>query len=291
METASARASGLRCPPPADLRLQPGRVVRDLVFVMLCLEALVLLLDAWLYCGGVIASPELRTLFDASSEEGLAAWLGVTQSGLLALTLWAMAGLYGQAGLARRRRLGWTVLAACFSYLALDDGVGLHERIGTAFAASEAAEVGIGGAFPSYYWQLLLGPAFAAMGLFVLAFLWRELRTARRRLLLCGALILLALAVAMDFVEGLNPAHPLNVYAALAMAGDLEPLTERLFGLSAYGAVLHFGMALEEVIEMAAMTMLWAAVLRHLGATTGGVHLRWVPAEEQAAPEEAAVLA
>lgn len=180
---------------------------------------------------------------------------------------------------------GWLALAAGVSYLALDDGTMLHERVGSAFAASAASESGLGGAFPSYYWQLVLGPVFAAGGLFMAVFLWREFRAPRLRAFVVGAFALLATAVALDFVDGLGEGHPLNVYAQLADGLDLTRWTVPMLGLSGLDAVVHVSRAVEESLEMAAMTLLWAAVLTHLGTVVGGVTVRWAPeAPAPAAP-------
>ena len=284
-------------PPPAPSGLRPPRVssafdarrlVREGVLVMLGLEGLVVVLDVWLHWGGVVASPDLSAVFDATRESGLASWLAVTQASLLALTLWAMVGAYRRLGLPRATRAGWTVLAVFFTYLAVDDGTQLHERVGSAFADSGASATGVGGVFPSYYWQLVLGPAFAAMGLFLLVFLWRTLRSARLRLLTLGALALLALAVALDFVEGLNRAHPLNAYAHLAAAGGADALSFRLFSSPALDTVVHLAKVLEEAVEMAAMTTLWAVFLSHaltmLPAARGALSFTPAPGSPVEAP-------
>lgn len=227
----------------------------------------------------MIASEDLRALFDASGEGGLASWLAITQAALIALTLWAMVAAYGQAGIPRTHRAGWVILAVFFTYLAVDDGTRLHERIGTAYDESAASGVGVGAVFPSYYWQLLLGPFFAAAGLFTLAFLWRVCRAPGIRAAMVAAFVLLGFAVALDFIEGLNPTHPLNAFAFIASAWDLEPYAWALFGMSAYEAVLHFAMVLEEVVEMAAMTALWAVFVAHFAGTVADVRLRWLAGE------------
>jgi hypothetical protein len=293
MDDTPPRPAAVTPPVPlgADFWFDAHALVRDLVSGMLCLAGIAVGLDLWLFCGGVIASYDLRALFDATREGGLLSWLTVTQAGLIALTLWAMVAAFGRAGLPRARRIGWAVLAACFTYLAFDDGVRLHERIGTAFDEAGASEAGLGAAFPSYYWQLLLGPFFAAMGLFVAGFLWKELRAKRLRLLVGGALALLAFAVALDFVEGLNPAHPLNAYAYLAEAWRLEPHAQVLFGMPAFDAVVHFSMVLEEGIEMMAMTVLWGVFLLHALGTLSGVRLQWAAGGAEGSLAEAEAVA
>lgn len=257
-------------PPHAPVVLRPDarRRVRDLLFAMVYLEVLVVVLDLWLNLCAVLPSDDLRAFFDATSEQGLGSWLAVTQTSLIALTLWGMAAAYRPAP--RWRRAGWAVLAAFFSYLALDDGTRLHERVGSAFADSSLSASGVGAAFPSYYWQLLFGPFFAAMAVFMVVFLWAELRRPRHRALVGAALGLLALAVALDFVDGLGPDHPLNVYAHLATVWDLDPRTRALFGMGGLDAVVHLSRSVEESTEMLAMTLLWVTFLSHFVATVGG---------------------
>lgn len=263
---------------PFDLR----QAVLDLVVVMVWLEALVVGLDVWLYLCEVVPSPALRGWFDATSERGLGSWVSNTQALLLALTLWALAAVHRQRGASWGRRAGWTALALLFSYLALDDATRLHERVGTAFGES-AASAGALGRFPSYYWQLLFGPPLAAAGAFMAVFLWREFQTRRLRLLVVGALALLGGAVALDFIDGLGEGHPWSLYALAAERWSLDAWTPAAFGRSGYDTVVHLSRAVEESTEMLAMTLLWAALLLHLGATVERVELRWAPARPLAA--------
>ena len=119
--------------------------------------------------------------------------------------------------------------------MAVDDGAAVHERLGSAFKQREGGSVG----FISYPWQMLLAPLFVAMGLFLLAFLWFELPQAVDRARLLGALGLLAVAVAMDFVEGME-----DGYAVLIEAFGWDNETIR-----------HFSKSIEEFIEMLGMTL------------------------------------
>lgn len=242
---------------------------------LLYLAGLLVALDVWLYCAEA-APAGFRDLFDNTSERGLGSWLAVTQTGFIALTLWGVAHLHARLGASRGRRAGWIVLALFFAYLAFDDGTRFHERVGTAFAKTRAAETGLGGAFPSYYWQLLFGPFFAGMGLFMLVFLWRELCTRKLRLMVVAALGLLALAVAMDFVEGLQETHPLNGLSRLAATSLLGLDTYLLFGMSAMETMVHLARSVEESLEMMAMTTLWGAFLLHVVETAPEIRLRWL---------------
>lgn len=253
------------------------RVLSDLAFGMVWAEALVVVLDVWLHLGGGIASPDLAGWFNAASERGLGSWLSVTQTALVAATLWAVAAVVRQSGAGRARVAGWAALAACMSYLALDDGTGLHERVGTAFAASAASGHGVGASFPSYYWQLVLGPAFGAMGLFMGAFLWREFRGTGLWRLVAGAFALLAAAVGLDFVDGLPDGHPLDLYGRLGTVPAVVLQAGAWFRMPGPDAVVHLSRIVEESLEMAAMTLLWVAVLTYLTRLVDGVLLTWGP--------------
>ncbi len=109
------------------------------------------------------------------------------------------------------------------------------------------------------------------MGLFMLIFLWIEL--GRARLLL--AMSLLALAVGLDFIEGLSEDHRWNVYSWLAESTDLDSWTEARFEASAYETLEHFSRSIEEALEMAANSVLWFLFLRHLGTRGDELHIRF----------------
>ena len=98
----------------------------------------------------------------------------------------------------------------------------------------------------------------------LLGFLWLELGTSGSRAILVGAISLLALAVGLDFIEGLDADHPWNAYTWAADHFDIEPWTRSRFGRSAFETLRHFSKSVEETMEMAAHSFLWFLVLRHL---------------------------
>lgn len=265
------------------LRVGSRPAVANLTFGMVWLAALVVVLDVWFCLGNGLGSPPLGEVFDATSETGLGSWLSVTQAALLALTLAGVAALHRADGAPRVRRRGWALLAGFFAYLAVDDGVRLHENVGAAFGRTAADQTGLAALFPSYNWQLLFGPPLVALGGFTAVFLWREVPGARWRV--AGAFALLAAAVGLDFIDGLDAAHPLHAYAWLARDGRLDATALALFDREGLDAVIHVSRAVEESLEMVAMTLLWTTVLAHAHAAFPGLRLRWdVPA---AAPEPA----
>lgn len=276
-------SSQIKSPTAVAVDLEARRVVSALTFTMLWLAAVVVILDVWLYLGQGVPSPDLSGWFNATSERGLGSWLSVTQTSLIALTLWGLALGFRFSNAPRGRVAGWAALALFFSYLALDDGTYLHERIGSAFADSDAGLEGVGAAFPSYYWQLVLGPVFVGCGVAMVAFLWKEIHDPRLRRRVLIAVALMGVAVALDFVDGLEAGHSLNVYSWMAERWLPDAHSTALFEMSGLEAVAHLSRSVEESLEMASMTLLWATYLSHGAATFGSVTVR----VEDGAVEEA----
>ena len=177
----------------------------------------------------------IRRLFNTTREDALASWFAVTQTVFIALAAWVIFAISRKNALALPRRIGWLIVALIFTYIAIDDGALVHERLGSAFKENEGGSVG----YPSYPWQLLLAPVFAAMGLFLLYFLWREMPGRADRARILGAMACLAAAVAMDFVEGMD-----DGYRWLIDTFDWSNKTIR-----------HFSKSIEEFIEMLGMTL------------------------------------
>jgi len=255
-----------------ELAVGGRRLVWTVFLACVGAEIAVFLLDYHVSYGRLVTVGAIRRLCNNAREDGLGSWLAVTQTSLVALTAWLLAalargGAAGAGGLRAWRARGWVTLAAFLTYLALDDGAKVHERLGTT-----AAELwGDGGnvllaAFPSYAWQLVVGPPLALLGAFTLVFLWRQLRDGHGRLLVVAALACLVLAVGLDFLEGLAREHPWNVWGRAARGIALNRWTQLRFEESAYDTLVHFSKSLEECLEMLGMTLLWCALLRHLAA-------------------------
>lgn len=269
-----ARASA----PPGTgaVVIQASRLAMLVCGTALCCEVLLVWADYYFnYSRGTSFGP-LRRFFNIAREDGAASWFAVTQTLLIALTLFTLhLGSRARPDATRLQRRGWLVLAVFFTYMAFDDGTQFHERIGSVWGSIRAEAVTGGdpggwatrlaALFPSYNWQFLFVPLFGAAGLFMLVFLWRELDTRGARAALLASIGLLACAVALDFVEGLPRAHPWNVIAAWSRDGGWKAFAMEQFGRSGFDALRHFAKALEEFIEMLAQTVLWAALIPRLG--------------------------
>jgi len=261
------------------------RLTGAVLAVCVALEIAFVLLDYHVNYARGSDIGSIRRLFNITREDALPAFFATTQTFLVALTAWLLFGMVRRQGAARMRVLGWLVVAAFFTYMAIDDGAKVHERVGTAVrVAVERATPGIPagqrtlpGFFPSYPWQVVFLPAFAGLGLFTLVFLTRELRERTSRLLVLAGVSCFVVAVGLDFIEGLDPGHPWNVHFWIGSNWDIDVFARRRFARTAFDASLHFSKSLEETTEMFGTTLLWIALLRHLTEVTDELRIRFVP--------------
>ena len=269
------RPSGDHPPATVQLTFDPDRVVRNIFVFCVVANVSFFLLDFFINYLRLADTGAIRRLFNTAKENGLAAWFSVTQTVMVALTLWLTFVTVKQQGGSKWKRIGWLVLALFFTYMAVDDGSALHERLGSAFDASNRDAAKESWGFPSYTWQILFLPLFSALGLFTLVFLWRELDERRAQILVAVALACFVLAVGLDFVEGLDPAHRWNLYTLLSDRLELDGLSTKGYR-TPYQVLRHFSKSIEESLEMLGMTILWIVFLRHWIRSTGNLQVRFV---------------
>jgi len=263
-------------PASFTIHIPTRRVICIIVAVSVLLELLFVFLDYTINYSFWTELGPIRRLFNITREDGIASWFGVTQTLFAALTLWFIYMVESLQPSKRWVRMGWLVIALFFTYMAVDDGAEVHERVGSAFKAiQEQAAPGAANAtlasrlynkFPSYTWQLVLGPVFASLGLFTFVFLFSQLKTVKRRAALIAAIGLMGLAVCFDFVEGLEPEHRWNAYTHISKAYEMDHYTVTHFRELAYETLRHFSKSIEEFMEMLSMTILWATFLAYLGS-------------------------
>ena len=272
-----------------ELTIDPPRLAKKILIFCVAAELAFVFLDYHLNYGNLVNLASVLFLFNIANETGFAAWFATTQTLLAGLTLWLIyVAVRRQTG-PKWKSTGWLVLAAFFTYMALDDGVQLHERVGTIFQVLTVEDRGSAGYFPSYYWQLLFVPIFGILGLFSLGFLWSQLNSRSSRILLVAALGCFVIAVVMDFFEGLDPVHRWNVYRAISDDFDLatwtetghpnalEAWTQARFDRSAYDTLRHFSKSIEETLEMLGNSLFWYLFLCHLSVAAGGLRIRFGP--------------
>jgi hypothetical protein len=160
----------------------------------------------------------------------------------------------------KRKFYCWAGIGSFFIYMGIDDAIKFHERIGTAFKVllSRSAETSgpgilnsVHNAFPSYTWQMIFGPFFIAMGIFLLWFLWKELSSKKLWYWFLVGISLYAVAVGLDFVEGLDS----EFYENVGIAGFFSTEDFR---------IRHMSKALEEFLEMFGTTIFLIVFLENL---------------------------
>ena len=245
-----------RSPQNLVFQISAQRLVYTIFGVCLASEIGLVLIDATVNYYEWIDSPPIQRLLNITREDGVASWFAVTQTCVVALICWALVFVAGQ----REEKVsniswGWLVTALIFTYLAFDDGSKFHERIATAFDYAMESQTNPSGFwasiaidYPSYSWQLLFLPVFSLFGGFLLWFFWTEFHNQVDRGLILVAFGCLAIAVGLDFLEGLD-----NGYRWIQETFKLEDYT-----------VTHFSKSLEEFLEMLGMTCFLVLFFKHL---------------------------
>jgi len=218
-------------------------------FVLVTCQVLLVVLDAAISYGELVSNRAIGRLFNITREDSIPNWFASMQFLLIALVLWVIFLRVRALDGAQWQARGWGFLSGVFLFLSIDDGSKLHERVGTWFKAGDFVD-----GYLSYSWHIVLGPIFAAIGLFLLLFAWRAFRSPRLKMLFLAGLACLGLAQGMDFLEGID---------------DVVDYLGELLSVSNY-TVQHFAKSAEEFLEMLGQTLLLVAFLRHLGDITEG---------------------
>lgn len=241
---------------PRHVEISQRTWLRRLFLGCLAIEVFIALADIFLNEFEWLPFSPMQRFFNITREDSLANWWSASQTLLVGLSLWAIFFLARLDGATRAVTRGWAILASFFTFMAVDDGSKLHERLGSSlydFAERSNGEPTIFDAFPSYAWQLAIAPFFVLMGLYIAWFLWRELQARRERFMVFAALSLLAIAVALDFVEGTD---------------------EGIFDVH---VVEHFMKTGEEFLEMLANTVFLVLFLRVLTSRWPHLLIRVLP--------------
>jgi hypothetical protein len=223
--------------------LHSDRVLRAVFTALLAMDFGFVLLDLIFNYSRLIPAGAIQRLFNIAREDSLASWVSSVQTLFVGLILWLV--------FAANRKKAWAAIAAFFTYLGIDDGSKLYERVGTAVKqlSGSLESVEATGAVPhSYTWQYIFVPFFAAFGFFILIYLWRELKTNRERWVLFAALACYGLAVGLDFIEGLPEGYD-TIATYVGVSGRF---------------MNHFGRVLEEFLELLGTSLFLVTFLGHL---------------------------
>jgi hypothetical protein len=244
------------------VRLDPERFPRRVFAVLLATEGVLVLLDlaiAWLR---LVDVQPVRALFNLGSEHCLGNWFSSTQTLGVGLVVAAIAAVVRSTAPSHLTRRGWTVVAVFFLYMAVDDGAAIHERVGSTVKYL-LSSLPLVRDYPSYTWQVALGPMFAALGALTAFVVWRDVADPRSRRNVLIGLACYAIKVAIDFVEGL-PGYEIPIARAL---GDIAYVD----------AVAHFQRVIEESFKMVGTSFLMLGFLRHLASIIAELGVRFEP--------------
>jgi len=236
------------------------RLIRRVILCCFGIEVLCVLLDLLFAFTSWIPVIELRKIFDMTREGSVGTWLSVILSLLVGSALLLIFLTVRAGDRSRRQAIGWLVLSLFFIYMSLDDCAYIHERSGDfldRMVSSDALPLGLSGVvarFPTYYWQLILGPLYAAMGLFMLYFVWQRFGEFRLRKYMVFSLMGLAAAVLIDFVEGTGR----GIYRITRVTG----MSER--------SAFHLIMLIEESLEILGLIILLYAFMKYLSLLVQG---------------------
>jgi hypothetical protein len=208
-----------------------------------------------------VDSDPIQRLVNITRDDGLPNWFSSIQLLAVSVILWMIlfSLLYSRPYLIIKKteKLGWGLSALFFTYLAIDDGSKMHERIGGAFRNSiEARHLHsptiiskIFDVFPSYGWQFVFVPIFGLIAIFMLLFLFKNLKTKKQIILVILGFSCYVASVVLDFVEGMNE----KVYDEVVS----------FFGTNLH-SVQHFSKLIEEVFEMVGNTFFMLAFTKQL---------------------------
>lgn len=247
-------------------------MARNVLIFCIAFEIFLVLIDIFVNYYELSDIKTIRRLCNIAREDSLASWYGTTQTFTAGLTLWLIFFIAKHSSASKITVAGWCVLAMLFTYMAVDDGAEIHERLGTAFEIvyenKGAPDAAVSWAtklldiFPSYAWQILFVPFFGVAGVFMLIFLFRELGHGKAKIMVVLALACFVTAVGLDFVEGLDKGHEWN----------LHTMIRDKYGLGKY-TVRHFSKSIEEFLEMLGITLFWVSFILHFkNLPNGGVH-------------------
>lgn len=245
-----------------------GRFNRNLLITLVAIEVFLVIIDATINYQGWISVAGIRRMANIAREDGIGTWFMSVQTLFTGITIFLIYLSSRRIDSSRSTHISWLVLSIFFLFMASDDAAQIHERSGSAFQHYAQTGAGIPGRilefFPSYAWQLVVLPVFAALGLFMLVFIWTRIRDNVGRAKLILALDLFLLAIFLDFMEGLEPESRMNIFTTIV---DNTSLGEEF--------VLHFAKVIEEFFEMLAITLLFSMFFIYLSGFVGTLGFRF----------------
>lgn len=236
-------------------------ITRRIFWCLLGFEFFIVFLDIFVNHYRWSSVGAIRRMVNITREDSLSNWFSSIQAIAVGSVIWLTAiGVRKQMrdNYYIRKFYCWAGIGTFFIYLGIDDAIKFHERMGTAFKVllfenEDTSGTGIIGsaydAFPSYTWQLVFGPLFISIGIFIICFLWKSLEPRRLWYWFLVGISLYAVAVGLDFVEGLDT----EPYEGIA----------GFFSTEEY-RIEHLSKTLEEFLEMLGTTIFLIIFLKNI---------------------------
>ena len=247
---------------PLNFTLKPDSITRKIFWCLLGFELFIVFLDVFINHYEWCSVGSIRRMINITREDSLSNWFSSIQAVAVGSVIWLTAiGVRKQmAGDNYKRKFYcWAGIGTFFIYLGIDDAIKFHERMGTAYHVllfdddSSSANEGVLGYlydfFPSYTWQMVFGPFFMAIGIFIIWFLWKSLEPRKLWYWFLVGIGLYAVAIGLDFVEGLD-SEPYEGIAAFFSTEEYR--------------IEHLSKTLEEFLEMLGTTTFLIIFLKNI---------------------------
>ena len=194
---------------------------------------------------------KIRVLFDITLEANIPTWY----SSVIALFVGLAGFLIVQHYYSLKHTskiIIWSVISLFFIYMSMDDTSQFHERIATAWAnyaksSNDTLSSTLAGNFESYYWQLLFLPIFGSIGFVMLYVIKTEFKNALAQKLFIAGLCCFVLAVALDYIDGVD-----RYYEFIIQNTSIQ-----------FKALEHLSRAVEEMTEMIGLGFILTSLLLH----------------------------
>lgn len=253
-------------PRMIQLTVDPRRTASRVALAGATCAVVLVLLDLFVVYAHDGRVGPFREIFWLTAEETVGTWFSATLTLAVGMVLFAI-GLVARRVETQGPAWVWHLLGGIFVYLSMDDAAQVHESLGTVLEHASGLPAPIAGlvdSFPTYHWQLLFGLPLLVLVYLLLGFAAPRVTTRPFRVMLITAVVILAAAVVLDFLEGLPSSHPMNLAERIVAAVDLSGPSHALFAVGPLDAVGHLLRVLEEFLEMLAMSLGLAALSGHL---------------------------
>ncbi len=245
-----------------NFSIKPDTITMRIFWILLGFELLIVFLDVFVNHYEWSSVGSIRRMVNITREDSLSNWFSSIQAITVGSVIWLTAIVVRKQMLDSYYKIKfycWAGIGTFFIYMGIDDAIKFHERIGTAFhvilfdddTSNEGVLGAVYDAFPSYTWQMVFGPFFMAIGIFILWFVWKELTSRKLWNWFLVGISLYAVAIGLDFVEGLDG----EPYEDMGIAGFFSTYEFR---------IRHMSKTLEEFLEMLGTTIFLIVFLKNI---------------------------